>query len=197
MIIRLLACSRGSIVRIVIGAESRMHKWALTRVTAAYATDCQSEYRRLVAVLQVADVRIAPGAAEQGGAVRVQFGQGGNCFVDILMRMRFCRPPPSWWRDASPPTHPDPTRDSAPGSRSGGMRARRRSRGSRPACGARGRDSPPHALCRRSRSSCCPCCPLSIAGCAGPATPTAMPTASGCAKRRRSCRLQCAPAQRM
>ena len=56
---------------------------------------------------------------------------------------------------------PDPTCDSARGCRSGGRRGRTHSRGSRPACGARDRDSPPRALCRRIRCRCWSCCPPS------------------------------------
>ncbi len=80
-----------------------------------------------------------------------------------LMWMRACRPPPSWWPGGSPPIYPDRTDGSVPGSRSGGRQAPRRSRGSRPTCGARGRDSSPRAWCRRSRRHRCPYCPPSIA----------------------------------
>ena len=84
-----------------------------------------------------------------------------------------CPPPPSWSPGASPPMRPDPTCDTAPGCRSGGRRVRPRSRGSRPACGARGRDSPAARRVSKNPLSS-PLMPLalSIAGCARPVDPS-------------------------
>ena len=68
----------------------------------------------------------------------------GPCAALLIARPAY-PPPPSWSPGGAPPTRPGPTCDTAPGCRSGGTSARPRSRGSRPACGARGRDRPPHA----------------------------------------------------
>ena len=81
------------------------------------------------------------------------------------MRMRACRPPPSWSPGGSPPTHPDPICDIAPGSRSGGRQVPRHSPGSHPACEATSRDRPPRVACSGNRLLHCSCCfPLPLTG---------------------------------
>ena len=78
-----------------------------------------------------------------------------------IIALRVCQPPQSWSPAAAPPTHRDPTCDSALGSQNGGTPDPHRSHDSHRACGARGRDSLPHGAYPEIRSRVRACCLLS------------------------------------
>ena len=136
-----------------IRSEPRGTSSAASAPTSPSPTATSHARADLEALVEISPVGVLECDATRGRPLSV------NREARRIIARSACPPPPSWSPGASPPTRPDPTGDTAPGCRSGGTRARLRSRGSHPACGVKGRDSPPRALYRRIRSRRCSCRP--------------------------------------